>query len=87
MTISDAGDQPYAIQFVQPNVPLENGERYKLTFDARSSGDRGMVVNISGPEQGFARYLSDKSVNAGFRLSNLFIRIRDGEWDRSTFPH
>ncbi|MBN8210202.1 carbohydrate binding domain-containing protein [Bacillus sp. NTK071] len=62
VTISDPGDQPYAIQFVQPNIPLENGERYKLSFDARSSDDRGMVVNISGPEQGFARYLSDKSI-------------------------
>ncbi|MYL65243.1 family 16 glycosylhydrolase [Bacillus hwajinpoensis] len=84
VTISDPGDQPYAIQFVQPNVPLENGERYKLSFDARSSGDRGMVVNVSGPEQGFARYLSDKNVALS---SNNETFSYEFEMENGTDPH
>ncbi|WP_273852812.1 carbohydrate binding domain-containing protein [Guptibacillus spartinae] len=84
VTISDPGDQPYAVQFVQPNVPLENGERYKLSFDARSNGDRGMVVNVSGPEQGFARYLSDKSVDLS---SNYQTYSYEFDMENGTDPH
>ncbi|MDP4552182.1 carbohydrate binding domain-containing protein [Alkalihalobacillus macyae] len=84
VTITDPGDQPYAIQFVQPNIPLENGERYRLSFDARSSNDRGMVVNVSGPEQGFARYLSDKSVALS---SNYESYSYEFEMENGTDPH
>ena len=84
VTISDPGDQPYAVQFVQPNLPLENGERYKLSFDARSSGDRGMVVNVSGPEQGFARYLSDKSIDLS---SNYQTYSYEFDMENGTDPH
>ena len=84
VTISDSGDQPYAIQFVQPNIPLENGERYKLSFDARSSDDRGMVVNISGPEQGFARYLSDKSIGLTSDYQSYSFEF---DMENGTDPH
>ncbi|WP_349409245.1 carbohydrate binding domain-containing protein [Pseudalkalibacillus sp. SCS-8] len=61
--IQKPGDQPWAVQFVQPSIPMEQGERYKLSFEARSSGDRDMSINISGPDRGYSRYLSDKNVS------------------------
>ncbi|NBI30307.1 carbohydrate binding domain-containing protein [Chengkuizengella marina] len=61
-TITSAGDALWAIQFVQPNLPIENGERYKYSFDAWSTGDRSMMVNVSGPDNNFARYLQDATI-------------------------
>ena len=62
-TISQPGDAVYAVQLVQGGFPVEKGESYKLSFDAWSSGNRSMVTDISGPDQAFARYLQDQTVN------------------------
>ncbi|MDP5275154.1 carbohydrate binding domain-containing protein [Chengkuizengella axinellae] len=61
-TITNAGDAPWAIQFSHPNLPIENGERYKLSFDAWSTADRSMSVSVVGPDNNFARYLQDQTV-------------------------
>ncbi|AEI42402.1 carbohydrate binding domain-containing protein [Paenibacillus mucilaginosus] len=62
ITIGQEGSQTYAVQFVQPQIPLEKGASYRLTFDARSDGERTMVTGISGPERSYTRYLDDQSV-------------------------
>ncbi|MCA0989302.1 carbohydrate binding domain-containing protein [Guptibacillus algicola] len=60
--ISKPGSETYGIQLVQSHLPIENGERYKLTFNARSTDNRNMVVNVSSPERSFTRYLADKTI-------------------------
>ncbi|WP_270182697.1 carbohydrate binding domain-containing protein [Alkalihalobacillus sp. CinArs1] len=60
--ISKPGSETYGIQLVQSNLPIEKGERYKLTFNARSTENRNMVVNVSSPERSFTRYLADKTI-------------------------
>ncbi|WP_426451322.1 carbohydrate binding domain-containing protein [Paenibacillus sp. S-38] len=62
ITIDQEGSQTYAVQFVQPQIPLEKGAAYRLTFDARSDGERTMVTGISGPRRSYTRYLDDQSV-------------------------
>ncbi|AZB41113.1 glycosyl hydrolase family protein [Bacillus sp. FJAT-42376] len=63
ISITKPGYAVHAIQFVQPNLPIEKGERYKLTFDARSTGPRAAGINISGPERSYTRYLSDQTLS------------------------
>ena len=55
----DAGSVDYSVQFVQPNIPLDQGNEYTVTFDAYASENRNMIVNISAPDRSYQRYLPD----------------------------
>ncbi|MCF0131178.1 MAG: carbohydrate binding domain-containing protein [Pseudobutyrivibrio sp.] len=74
----NAGTEDYSIQFVQPNLPVEQGGIYKVSFDsyaepktapqayamARAAEDvRTMIVDVSGPDHNYTRYLQDTVVN------------------------
>lgn len=61
-SIDKEGNETYAIQLVQANLPIVKGSTYQLSFDAWSEGARGMVVDISGPDRNYSRYLSDQTV-------------------------
>ncbi|MDF2941394.1 MAG: hypothetical protein K0S01_252 [Herbinix sp.] len=60
---TNAGNLNYSVQFVQPNLPMEKGYRYRLTFDASAAADRTMIVDISAPDYGYIRYLADTTIN------------------------
>ena len=60
---TNAGNLNYSVQVVQPNLPMEKGYRYRLTFDASAAADRTMIVDISAPDNGYIRYLADTTVN------------------------
>lgn len=66
-SIDKEGDETYAIQLVQANLPIVKGSTYQLSFDAWSEGDRTMVVDISGPDRNYSRYLSDQTVQLSDR--------------------
>ncbi|MCD7035304.1 family 16 glycosylhydrolase [Metabacillus sp. GX 13764] len=84
ISITKPGDAVHAIQFVQPNLPIEKDEKYRLTFAARSEGPRSAVINISGPERNFSRYLSDKSLS----LTNTMQTFRyEFTMEGETDPH
>jgi beta-glucanase (GH16 family) len=54
--ITRGGNQPYSIQLIQ-NVTMGKGRWYKLSFDAKSSTNRGMNVKISGgADRGWTAY-------------------------------
>ena len=44
------GTADYSIQLVQPDVPLQKGGTYKVTFDAYADEARTMIADISGPD-------------------------------------
>ena len=65
MTISteNAGTADYSIQLVQPGIPLKEGGKYKVTFDAKANQDRTMIVDVSGPDRSYVRYFNDTKVD------------------------
>ena len=58
----NAGTAEYSIQLVQPGVPLKEGGKYRVKFDAKASEDRTMIVDVSGPDRSYVRYLKDTKV-------------------------
>ncbi len=63
ITSTSAGTVNYGVQVVQANLPMENGAKYKLTYDAYAEEARTMITGISAPDRGYIRYLDDKIVN------------------------
>lgn len=57
------GNQEYSVQLVQPDLGLYAGKTYRITFDARAESNRSMVVCVSAPENGWARYLPDTKID------------------------
>ncbi len=57
--IDNAGTVDYSVQLVQPNIPIQKGGTYEITFDAWASDDRAMLVGISAPDLNYIRYMSD----------------------------
>ncbi len=62
ITTANAGTVDYSVQLVQPNIPMENGGQYKLSFEAYADEDRTMITNISAPDLNFIRYLEDQKL-------------------------
>jgi len=60
-----AGSQPHSIQLKQENIPMYKGWEYELTFDAYSTEERNIVVDVEGPDRGWKRYLQDTTVTVG----------------------
>lgn len=58
-----AGDLDYSIQVFQPNVPVYQGYKYKVSFDAYADEARTMITNISAPNNGWIRYFEDTKVD------------------------
>lgn len=59
------GTADYSIQLVQPDVPLQKGGTYKVTFDAYADEARTMIADISGPDHNYTRYWKDTKVELG----------------------
>lgn len=53
------GQVDYSVQLVQPQLPMIKGKNYRITFDARASEQRDMIVCISAPTNGWIRYFED----------------------------
>lgn len=56
------GSLEYSVQLVQPNIPLENGSRYKLSFDAYADEERTIITNVTAPDLNYIRYLEDQKI-------------------------
>lgn len=56
---TEAGEVEYAVQIVQPNLPMKKGSKYHLSFEACASEERAAIVCISAPTAGWGRYLPD----------------------------
>jgi hypothetical protein len=42
---------------------MKQGVKYRLTFDAYADDSRTMIADVSAPDNGYIRYLSDKKLN------------------------
>lgn len=56
------GNVDYALQLVQADLPLYNGKKYSISFDARATENRTMNVAVSAPSGGWIRYFPDTTV-------------------------
>ena len=65
ISTQNAGTADYSIQLVQPNVPLQKGGIYKVTFEAYADEARSMITDISGPDHNYTRYFADTKVDLG----------------------
>lgn len=60
---TNAGTLDYSVQLVQPNIPMKQGTKYRLTFDASADENRTMIADVSAPDNGYIRYMSDTKLN------------------------
>lgn len=58
----NAGDVDYSIQLVQANVPIEKNYRYQVKFTAWADEERVGKVLLTGPDNGYVRYLEDQEL-------------------------
>lgn len=63
ITTTNAGTLNYSVQVVQANLPIEEGSKYKLSYDAYADEERTMIVGLTAPDRGYIRYLNDTTVN------------------------
>ncbi len=59
----NAGDVDYSVQLVQPNLPMQKGAKYKVSFDAFADEERTMQTKISAPDYNYAVYWGPETVN------------------------
>ncbi len=65
ITPSAVGGQNHSVQLKQENIPMYKGWEYELTFDAVSTEDRNIVIDVEGPDRGWTRYMQDTTVAVG----------------------
>ncbi len=63
ITTENVGTEEYSVQLVQPNIPMENGGKYKLSFEAYADEDRTMITTVSAPDLNFIRYFEDTKLD------------------------
>ena len=66
----NAGNLNHSVQLVQAGMPMEQGKRYRFSFDAWAQGARTMITDISAPDKGYKRYLADTTVELGKEKQN-----------------
>lgn len=76
------GSVDYAVQIVQPDLPMQKGGKYRLSFDAYADAERQMIVDISGPDNGYIRYFDDTKVELTTEKQHLeyeFVMKQDSD--------
>ena len=60
---TNEGSLEYSVQYVQAKVPLNQGYRYRYSFDAYADEKRTMITGISAPNNSYARRFGDVKVD------------------------
>ena len=63
ITTEDAGSEEYSIQLVQPEMPMEQGCKYKYSFEAYAEEARQMKPAITAPTANWIRYFPDTPID------------------------
>ena len=63
ITSTNCGTEEYSVQLVQPDLPMQKGHKYRVTFDIRADEARKCIVCVSAPNAGWIRYLPDTSID------------------------
>ena len=59
----NAGEVDYSVQLVQPDLPMQKGAKYKVSFDAWADAERTLQTKISAPDHNYAVYWGPETVN------------------------
>lgn len=59
-----AGTVDYSVQLVQPDIPMQKGCSYKLSFDVKADEQRPLIVCVSAPNKDWIRYFPDTIFSA-----------------------
>ncbi|HBA69475.1 MAG TPA: hypothetical protein DCZ40_08985 [Lachnospiraceae bacterium] len=57
------GTVDYSIQLVQPNLPMQKGATYKVSYDAYADEARKMMSKVSAPDNGWAVYGGGETID------------------------
>jgi len=60
---TDAGDLDYSVQVVQPGMSLQQGKRYRMSYDMYADEARTAIASVTAPDYNYVRYLADTKVN------------------------
>ena len=63
ITTEDEGGEEYSIQLVQPEMPMEQGAKYKISFEAYADEERQMKPAVTAPTANWIRYFPDTPVD------------------------
>jgi len=63
ITSTNEGTEEYSVQLVQRDMPLHQGETYKLSFDAKADEDRTIITAVTAPEVDWIRYFPDTKLD------------------------
>ena len=63
ISTEDFGSEEYSIQLVQPEMPMEQGCKYKYSFEAYAEEERQMKAAVTAPTANWIRYFPDTSVD------------------------
>ncbi len=63
ITTSEFGSEEYSIQLVQTEMPMEQGCKYKYSFEAYAEEDRQMKAAVTAPTANWIRYFPDTAVD------------------------
>ncbi|WP_246944893.1 carbohydrate binding domain-containing protein [Bacillus pinisoli] len=67
---SSPGNQLYSLQLIQ-NLSLGKGGKYKVSFDAKSTGNRNMMVKLgAGAERGWTKYSNEETISLTDQLQS-----------------
>lgn len=56
------GTEDYSVQLVQPDIPMQKGSTYLISFDAYADAGRIMKVAVTAPYRDWIRYFEDTPV-------------------------
>ena len=57
------GEEEYSIQLVQPEMPMEQGKKYKFSFEAYAEEERQMKPAVTAPDVDWIRYFPDTPID------------------------
>ena len=63
ITSEAEGDVEYSVQLVHWTIPVYQGKKYKVTYEAMAEEEREMKVAITAPYVDWIRYYPDTTVN------------------------
>jgi beta-glucanase (GH16 family) len=67
-SITNPGSQLYSIQLIQ-NLSLGKGGKYKVSFDAKSTSPRNMMVKVgAGASRGWVKYSNEETISLSDQL-------------------
>lgn len=84
ISTEDCGSEEYSIQLVQPEMPMEQGCKYKYSFEAYAEEDRKMKAAVTAPTANWIRYFPDTSVDltTDWQLFEFEFDMKDDSDDK-----